>query len=57
MENLTVPGYFRGEKPGKGQEVCLQLCGVADKKWFLARKSKFFENAYFSCFKRKNPVI
>ena len=42
-----------GEKPGKGQEVCLQLCGVADKKWFLARKSKFFENAHFFMFQKE----
>lgn len=57
MENLPVPGYFRGEKPGKGQEVCLQLCGVADEKWFWLAKVNFSRMHIFSCFKKKNPVI
>lgn len=47
MENLPVPGYFRGEKPGKGQEVCLQLCGVADKKWFWLAKVNFLRMHIF----------
>lgn len=57
MENLPVPGYFREEKPGKGQEVCLQLCGVANEKWFWLAKVNFSRMHIFSCFKKKNPVI
>jgi hypothetical protein len=46
-----------GEKPGKGQEVCLQLCGVANEKWFWLAKVNFSRMHIFSCFKKKNPVI
>lgn len=57
MENLPSARLLSGEKPGKGQEVCLQLCGVADEKWFWLEKVNFSRMRIFLCFKKKNPVI
>jgi len=42
-----------GGEARKGQEVCLQLCGVANEKWFWLAKVNFFENAHFHVSKRR----